>query len=376
MAEAPGQNRKHDKAPGARKRRRDVWGWLVKAGWTSKRPSSKSLDSRYKYVRPGGRHDGNEGDDYSSANWLSNDTLRTCTPSTSEGEGRHRGSVRSSSVTNVVFVCGTVAGVGRAVSQAVVSERSEHGTSEQEAQGTSRAAGAVADGSGALGNTAAGVVAVAGTRERSKRRDRAELNSLRAAASTFGTDGMSRVWALMVNCTADIVVGGAQNVAPVRCEKRVCGILDDQAADSSGANEDKVDELLDAFDETGGNTGECLIALTQLGYTSGCLNVVLVRQVNIHQSEIKNYRYFSRSLRASRTGAVREIFTISSYVTEVGLLAKVLVHDTIISDNSVVDCRHSQTTSDLGIGNILKLLPEVDVGTGTTRVLASEIPCA
>ncbi|KAF1780933.1 hypothetical protein GQ600_24227 [Phytophthora cactorum] len=31
---------------------------------TSKRPSSKSLDSRYKYVRPGGRHDGNEGDDY------------------------------------------------------------------------------------------------------------------------------------------------------------------------------------------------------------------------------------------------------------------------------------------------------------------------
>ncbi|KAG4247844.1 hypothetical protein PC116_g4382 [Phytophthora cactorum] len=63
MAEAPAQKRKHDKASGARKRRRvrsslegaptesasslgnvaiftDVWGWRVKAGWTSKRPSS------------------------------------------------------------------------------------------------------------------------------------------------------------------------------------------------------------------------------------------------------------------------------------------------------------------------------------------------
>ncbi|KAG3071201.1 hypothetical protein PI125_g22802 [Phytophthora idaei] len=85
MAEAPGQ--RHDKAPGSRKRRRvrfslegaptetasslggvavfkDVWEWLVKARWTSKRPSSKCLDSRYKYVRPGGRHDGKEGDGY------------------------------------------------------------------------------------------------------------------------------------------------------------------------------------------------------------------------------------------------------------------------------------------------------------------------
>ncbi|KAF1789290.1 hypothetical protein GQ600_20041 [Phytophthora cactorum] len=32
---------------------KDVWGALVKAGWTSKRPSSKCLDSRYKYIRPG-----------------------------------------------------------------------------------------------------------------------------------------------------------------------------------------------------------------------------------------------------------------------------------------------------------------------------------
>ncbi|KAG2770396.1 hypothetical protein PC116_g14952 [Phytophthora cactorum] len=87
MAEAPGQKRKYGKAPGARKRRRvrsslegaptettsalggvaifkDVLGWLVKAGWASKRPSSKSLDSSYKYFRPGGRHDGKEGDDY------------------------------------------------------------------------------------------------------------------------------------------------------------------------------------------------------------------------------------------------------------------------------------------------------------------------
>ncbi|KAF1794485.1 hypothetical protein GQ600_27955 [Phytophthora cactorum] len=65
MAEAPsGQKRKRDEPPGARKRRRDVWGALVKAGWTSKRPSSKCLDSRYKYIRPGGRRDGEEGADY------------------------------------------------------------------------------------------------------------------------------------------------------------------------------------------------------------------------------------------------------------------------------------------------------------------------
>ncbi|KAE8962756.1 hypothetical protein PR001_g29607, partial [Phytophthora rubi] len=76
--------RKHDEPVGARKRRRvssrypmetasslggvavfkDVWGALVKAGWTSKRQSSKCLDTRYKYIRPGGRHDGAEGVDY------------------------------------------------------------------------------------------------------------------------------------------------------------------------------------------------------------------------------------------------------------------------------------------------------------------------
>ncbi|KAG3120802.1 hypothetical protein PI125_g820 [Phytophthora idaei] len=43
---------------------KDVWGALVKAGWTSKRPSSRSLDSRYKYIRPGGRHDGEEGTNF------------------------------------------------------------------------------------------------------------------------------------------------------------------------------------------------------------------------------------------------------------------------------------------------------------------------
>ncbi|KAF1773714.1 hypothetical protein GQ600_13010 [Phytophthora cactorum] len=72
MAEAPPrQKRKRDEPPGARKRRRvrssverayaetarslggvaafkDVWGALVKAGWTSKRPSSNCLDSATK----------------------------------------------------------------------------------------------------------------------------------------------------------------------------------------------------------------------------------------------------------------------------------------------------------------------------------------
>ncbi|KAG4055222.1 hypothetical protein PC123_g9679 [Phytophthora cactorum] len=200
MAEAPGQKRKHDKAPGARKRRRvrsslegaptetasalggvevfkDVWGWLVKAGWTSKRPFSKSLDSRYKYVRPGGRHNDNERGDYlldelAVLRYVENMRVsevaaEQANQSTSEGE---------------------VAGVRRAVGQAVVTEHREHGTSEQEARSTSRAAGAVADGSEALGNIAADVVAVVGERERSKRGDRAELNDQQAAASTFGTD--------------------------------------------------------------------------------------------------------------------------------------------------------------------------------------------
>ncbi|KAG2820021.1 hypothetical protein PC111_g9281 [Phytophthora cactorum] len=209
MAEAPGQKRKYGKAPGARKRRRvrsslegaptettsalggvaifkDVLGWLVKAGWASKRPSSKSLDSSYKYFRPGGRHDGKEGDDYLL------------------GELAVLRYVENMRVIEVAAEqANQIAGVGRAVGQAVVTARHEYGTSEQEARSTSRAAGAVADGSEALGNTAAGVVAVARARERNKRGDRAERNALRAAASTFGTDGMPR------------------NVAPVRWEKSV-----------------------------------------------------------------------------------------------------------------------------------------------------------
>ncbi|KAE9169016.1 hypothetical protein PF004_g28321 [Phytophthora fragariae] len=82
MAEAPpGQKRKRAGPVSARKRRRagaDVdttpaesasrlggvavfkiaWTALKKAGWTSKKPSTKCVDSRYKYIRPGGKHDG------------------------------------------------------------------------------------------------------------------------------------------------------------------------------------------------------------------------------------------------------------------------------------------------------------------------------
>ncbi|KAG1682075.1 hypothetical protein DVH05_028418 [Phytophthora capsici] len=42
----------------------DVWAALVKQGWTSKWPRGRSLDSRYKYLPPGGHHDGEEGRDF------------------------------------------------------------------------------------------------------------------------------------------------------------------------------------------------------------------------------------------------------------------------------------------------------------------------
>ncbi|KAI9989986.1 hypothetical protein PInf_020292 [Phytophthora infestans] len=79
-----GRKRKHDEPSGARKRRcgsasvdgahektttrlggvaalKDVWVALTKAGWTSKKPTAKSLDTHYKYILPGRRHDGEDG---------------------------------------------------------------------------------------------------------------------------------------------------------------------------------------------------------------------------------------------------------------------------------------------------------------------------
>ncbi|KAI9988693.1 hypothetical protein PInf_022151 [Phytophthora infestans] len=81
-----GRKRKHEPS-GARKRRRgrasvdgarektatslggvaafkDMWAALTKAGWTSKKPTAKSLDTHFKYILPGRRHDGEDGVDY------------------------------------------------------------------------------------------------------------------------------------------------------------------------------------------------------------------------------------------------------------------------------------------------------------------------
>ncbi|EEY69554.1 uncharacterized protein PITG_19193 [Phytophthora infestans T30-4] len=87
MSEVPrGQKRRHEGTNMARKRRcvrtgseeapdetasslggvavfNSEWRALAKARWTSKQPSTKSLDTRYKYIRPGRRHDGEEGAD-------------------------------------------------------------------------------------------------------------------------------------------------------------------------------------------------------------------------------------------------------------------------------------------------------------------------
>lgn len=43
---------------------KSVWRELSKAGWKSKKPSARSLDGRYRYVRPGGDPNGAEGLDY------------------------------------------------------------------------------------------------------------------------------------------------------------------------------------------------------------------------------------------------------------------------------------------------------------------------
>ncbi|KAG2998843.1 hypothetical protein PC120_g21053 [Phytophthora cactorum] len=160
MAEAPAQKRKHDKASGARKRRRvrsslegapsesasslgnvaiftDVWGWRV---------------------RPGGRHDGKEGDDYLLGELA---VLR------------YIEDMRTNEVAAEEATQSTDEGGGAADIVAVVTEHHDHRTSDQEARSTSRAAvGAVGDGSEAWGDVGAGEIVVAGTRGRGTRRGR------------------------------------------------------------------------------------------------------------------------------------------------------------------------------------------------------------
>ncbi|POM79068.1 Hypothetical protein PHPALM_3331 [Phytophthora palmivora] len=41
-----------------------IWRILRKDGWTSKPPRRSSLDTRYRYVKPGQDPDGVEGQDY------------------------------------------------------------------------------------------------------------------------------------------------------------------------------------------------------------------------------------------------------------------------------------------------------------------------
>ncbi|KAG2836609.1 hypothetical protein PC112_g5233 [Phytophthora cactorum] len=82
----------------------------------------------------------------------------------------------------------------RPVGQAVVTEHHEHGTSDQEARKTYRAAGAVGDGSEAWGDIGAGEIVVAGTRGRRIRGGRGELQARRGAGAS-SAEGMSCVWA-------------------------------------------------------------------------------------------------------------------------------------------------------------------------------------
>ncbi|KAG1709398.1 hypothetical protein DVH05_020054 [Phytophthora capsici] len=43
---------------------RVIWKSLRRTGWTSKPPSTRSLDNLYRYVRPGGDPNGTDGQDY------------------------------------------------------------------------------------------------------------------------------------------------------------------------------------------------------------------------------------------------------------------------------------------------------------------------
>ncbi|KAG2948712.1 hypothetical protein PC117_g5841 [Phytophthora cactorum] len=167
MAEAPpDQKRKLDEPPGARKRRRvrsSVEGASAETarslGGVAAVKDVSCLDSRYKYIRPGGRHDGEERADYLLGELAViryiEDMRVVAAEQAAQVSGKAEGAADF----------GNVSG---AVDQAADVEPNEKGDRDEEAARASGAAGIVGHGGedgddvGAGYDDAAGHIAVAG----------------------------------------------------------------------------------------------------------------------------------------------------------------------------------------------------------------------